>query len=494
MTLPGSAEPSLHRDLLNTHHTQTRTVSLPLAGDVNIWVIQPVPFPPGEDLLTIIEDTVRASEGLLAVPFPTTDVILLIFGGRDYLVRGEFLWDYMRIDRDPRGEVDNIPHETAHYYFNRGPQWLVEGAAQFIQAYVNDRSGLKTLNGRKTELVQEYARCVDERGIENVRHYIYWLGGEYGLTLLDRCYPYNAGEIFLLSIFETIGEEAMGDALGDLALGGPKNEEKVYRTFLMHVPENLMDEFQELYKKMHGGAFAFPETDFSDEHSDEPAAAYVIKTGVTVEGTLDYMFDFDYFRFPALKGDKYRVRVDHESLGFSSLSLFSPDGLTEEYWKSRARTASGPEIIWRASSSDEYYVAVQNFGGKSGPYALTVTHISDVADDHGDTRDDATSMSFDRAVKGIIEDEYDYDCFRLEVVEAGRYEIKVELDTLEYYHLIYSLPDGSTPGYQYYDNSPGTYGRTSENTLEVTETGAYHIALSGTRGSTGTYRITVTSN
>ncbi len=291
----------------------------------------------------------------------------------------------------------------------------------------------------------------------------------------------------------------MGDALGDLYLAflGPDStnfEEKVYRTFLTHVPESSMDEFQELYQKMHGGAFAFPETDFSDEHSDEPAAASVIETGVTIEGTLDYMFDFDYFRFPALKGDKYRVRVDHGSLGFSSLSLFSPDGLTKEYWKSRARTASGPEIIWRAPSSGGYYVAVQNFGGKSGSYALTVTHIPDVADDHGDTRDDATSMSFDRAVKGVIEDQYDYDYFQLEAIESGLYEVKVELVTLEYYHLIYSLPDGSTPGYQYFDNSPLPSARITQNYLEVTEAGAYHIALSGADGSTGTYWITVTSN
>ncbi len=74
-----SRDSTFYDDLLEAHFSQARTVSLPLAGDVNIWIFQTTPFPPNDDLLTIIEDTARMSEELLGAPFPTTDIILLVF-------------------------------------------------------------------------------------------------------------------------------------------------------------------------------------------------------------------------------------------------------------------------------------------------------------------------------------------------------------------------------------------------------------------------------
>ena len=71
------ASRDLFNDLIDSHFTQSTTVSLPLAGDVTIWVLQSTPFPPDEDLSAIIEDTIRLSEGFLKTPFPITDVILL---------------------------------------------------------------------------------------------------------------------------------------------------------------------------------------------------------------------------------------------------------------------------------------------------------------------------------------------------------------------------------------------------------------------------------
>ena len=63
---------SLFDDLLQTHYTQSRTISLPIAGEVNIWVIQNAESPPDEDLLSIIENTARLAEGFLGAPFPTS--------------------------------------------------------------------------------------------------------------------------------------------------------------------------------------------------------------------------------------------------------------------------------------------------------------------------------------------------------------------------------------------------------------------------------------
>ena len=109
-------EPTLYLDLLQTHYTQTKTISLPLAGEVNIWVFQNDPFQPDEDLLTAIEDTARISEEFLGVPFPTTDIILLVVPQGSGIGGGH--WGSHMVLRRFLGDIWNIAHETAHYYFH----------------------------------------------------------------------------------------------------------------------------------------------------------------------------------------------------------------------------------------------------------------------------------------------------------------------------------------------------------------------------------------
>ena len=42
-------------------------------------------------------------------------------------------------------------------------------------------------------------------------------------------------------------------------------EEEIYGTFLKHTPPGFEDEFRDLYRRLHGGPFAFPETEVSNE-------------------------------------------------------------------------------------------------------------------------------------------------------------------------------------------------------------------------------------
>ena len=64
-------------------------------------------------------------------------------------------------------------------------------------------------------------------------------------------------------------------------------------------------------------------TEFSDDHGDEAGFATGIDVGETIEGVLDYMFDFDYFRFHAEAGQKYRMNVTHESIRYTSVTMFA---------------------------------------------------------------------------------------------------------------------------------------------------------------------------
>ena len=67
----------------------------------------------------------------------------------------------------------------------------------------------------------------------------------------------------------------------------------------------------------------------ADDHGDEVETASAIRSGgVAPGGTLDYMFDFDFFRFHAEEGQRYRMNVNHEVTGKvpASVTLYAPTG------------------------------------------------------------------------------------------------------------------------------------------------------------------------
>ena len=380
--LPAYSGTTLYEDLLQAHFMQTITISLPLAGDVNIWVIQNAPFPPDDDLLAVFEDAIRASESFMGAPFPTTDIVVLVVVNDDnkayYLGSPSKHGTGILLYRYEGGRVPAVPHETAHYYTAGGPSWFREGAAEFIEAYFNDWKGMKAIEKRANGVASNVKQaCIDgPNSIEDIWHLL-----KVYVTRKTGCH-YAMGENFLHGVYTTIGEEAMSAAMRELHLrteeyeGWSISEEQIYDAFLEHAPSDRKEAFRDLYRRLHGGPYAYPDDSFSDDHGDETEDASVIEVGEVVEGALDYRFDFDHFRFHAQEGQKYRMNVNHESLHFASIALYSADGwLTNQNreWISRTRVPSGPQILWVAPSSGEYYFVVENFGGKSGTYTLRIT-------------------------------------------------------------------------------------------------------------------------
>ena len=453
-----SSSSTLYHDLLQTHFTQTRTVSLRLAGDVNIWIFQNTPFPAGEDLLTVIEDTARMSEGLLGAPFPTSDIILLVVDHSDkrYRIGPGHVGTSMRLNRYPSG-VWHLPHETAHYYFFNpitGPRWLTEGGAEFIAVYFNHRTGVRDLADERARAFRANQSCVDNYLMENIRHLTLVLTNNWEILHPSGC-VYKMGENFLHSASMVMGEEALMSALGELHLlevgrdrhtveGRIHVEERIYEVLLKHAPADRQEDFRDLYRELHGGAAAFADTDFVDDHGDEAIAATDIEVRKAVHGTLDYMFDFDYFLFQAQEGQKYQMKVNHETLRSTSVGLYTPDGLTGENrrWQFRDLVSSGPRIVWTAPSSEEHYFAVHNFGGKTGAYTLEITPVErSVQDDHGDTAATATEILVGGTVQGTVDDNLDIDYFRFQVETGQKYVLEIVSGTLNEFRLRLYLPN-----------------------------------------------------
>ena len=502
-----SKSPTLYSKLLRFRNTQHKIVSLPLAGDVNIWVIQDAPPPPAEDLLTIIEDTALITERFFGAPFPTTDIILLVIHDESEINAGH-AGTHMVLKRFI-SEVQRIPHETAHYYFhyNIGQFWLREGGPQFVEAYLNEQQGIQSFADRKSEL--SWA-CTD---FENIRHQDFtsedlYQGPRRG-TRPSFCH-YVFGELLLIGIFETIGEKAMLSVLRELytpynqesfvrgELERPPTDEEVYLAFLKHAPPDRKEELRDLYRRLHGGAFAFSVSEFSDDHGDDATGATTVSVGRAIDGKLDYMFDFDYFRFHAVEGQLYEMGVDHDSLRDTSITVYEPDGQTQQFekWKSRWRTPSGPEILWVAPGSGEYYFAVQNFGGERGTYTLTINAIEDAADDHGDNVATATGISLDETVEGTIDSKFDFDIFRFEAMEGRAYRVDVRSGTLErfrwrLYAALSTYPVNRRGSDQYLGRGANRKKKTFE--WVAPSPGQYYIAVEGYYNeNVGTYTLTIT--
>ena len=390
--------PLLYQDMLRSRFTQTKTISLPLAGEVDVYIIQDDPFPPDEDLLSVIEDAALVSEEFLGAPFPTTDIILHVVDSADHPHSSSHGLTHMTLVRfGGTASLSSLVHEMAHYYFSAirfmGLRWLTEGSAEFMEGYFDYRTSGQDLSTIQSNALAESQICTDVLNVENIQH-LYVLirnrSWETDRRALKIC-QYRMGHHFLWSVYRLVGEEALASALRELhraelgrkqglQAGRPDDEveEDVYQVFLKHTPSDKKEEFRDLYRRLHGGTFAFDEVAFDDDHGDEPELATKILIGESIDGTLDYMLDFDYFRFQAEEGRRYRITVTHDSLRSTSIALFAPDGTTGEnqHWKSRELISTGPRIAWIAPSSDEYYVAVQNFGGKTGGYTLTVTPVA----------------------------------------------------------------------------------------------------------------------
>ena len=411
-----------------------------------MWIVQDAAPVLTRSVVEQVEDAARISEEFFGEAFPTTDIIVLVVSkrGEDFGELTAHYGSHMSVVAS-MGELYGVPHETAHYYFQRNfevNKWFTEGGANFLEAQFHDRRGNQDLEARRSEVSEGMQiNCIAE-GVENIRHNSLLV--ELGEIPRDLC-TYAMGEDLMFKLFEVLGMEGMSSALNELYVASrghvpalrfstPPAEAEIFETFLKHTPEEKQDEVRELFRTLHGGAFAFPEIDTEDVEADEPADAPLLVIGETVEGSLDYIFDFDYFRFQAEKGQRYRIGVDHEELGHTSITIYGPDGETEERgrWKGRGIGPRGPLILWQAPSSREYYFAVQNFGGKSGDYTFSIVPVEvPERDDHGDTPETATKIRTGQSVTGTIEHDFDYDYFRFSAAEDEEFFFEIHEDSYD---------------------------------------------------------------
>ncbi|MYD35426.1 MAG: hypothetical protein F4X20_00140 [Dehalococcoidia bacterium] len=238
-----------------------------------------------------------------------------------------------------------------------------------------------------------------------------------------------------------------------------------------------------------------------DDHGDDTDSATAISVGESIEATMDYSEDIDYFRFTAKAGHLYRLDMT-SGADFFQAEVYEQD---PECWDGLCWVADfssnevatyqdGPESrnSWHAEKPSDYYIRVESsWSNPPASYTLTIT---DVTDDHANTPDGATVATVGVPIEGVMDWEDDLDYFRF-TAEAGQtYHIEVILGTLPDWHVIL-MGSGGVEFEEHRDFSIWNKwegGQFIE--WDAPESGDYYIGVKGgyLGWDTGSYTLTIT--
>ena len=261
-----------YQDLLDSYQSRSKTISLPLAGDVKLLVFRHSPFPPGDDSIELMEDIARVLEEFMEVPFPGDPVVLGIIepslraGEEPQWGVGYALHDHLAMTGWEYNPDFNLAvfHEASHIYWGGhtgAPAWFAEGAAGFLPDYAREILGRQEITSRRVKLRQDWddgcrvwagtiSRYLKLREIDPDRY------ERHGIC------TYALGEVFLLETYLIFGRNGASAAMRELYLQAeatgwtePITEEQIYRVYLSNAPHGKVEAFRSLYRRHHGGTY-----------------------------------------------------------------------------------------------------------------------------------------------------------------------------------------------------------------------------------------------
>ena len=147
----------------------------------------------------------------------------------------------------------------------------------------------------------------------------------------------------------------------------------------------------------------------------------------SLTGTLHGGDDADYFSFEARRGVRYTLEIDLGSSEGVEIAFAKPfDGIE------KSSDGVGSTLSWIAPSTATYYVAISGTNrvrDSSGTYALKMRSETELQDQHSETRDGATVISFGNAHQGSISPSTDSDYFSFTAERGIRYTMAIDLGT-----------------------------------------------------------------
>ena len=504
-------------EMLTTRHVTSKSVELPLTGNVVLWAVQKVPFEPDDPIMEDIAETVRYLEELTGAPLPTRDVVTLVIvtePDSDFeqfesnLVlpwpSGAYSGRYVRIPRatvSGRVSMHVLRHELAHYYFNFVPAWLMEGGPEFAVDYVRFRSGELTLEHWRSTLppTAEHLCPKDARNLHDLGY-----PGVFYVADPNRSCFYTMGNHFLSSLFHALGEETTKRAMNEIFLlvrsfderppdTRPITGKDVYLAYHKHVRPEQIPELNEIFGQLHGGPLAGITHVAEDDVGNTAAEAKDVAVGTTARGELEHAMDVDYFRFSAESGQEYRSIFNHNLIAESYLrgdlfvKLHFPDGRPPETLRDDSGSVSGLDDSWVAPLTGDYYYSLMSTSGVTGAYEFSIHPVDELADDHTDGAEGATDAGIGVAIEGRIDSVRDVDYFRVQAVAGRGYTAKVESHSVGHTRVVAYEDDGTDV--KEWDGWMAQWG--AEVSWRADRSGDYLLAVDSHAQNTGAYTLTL---
>ena len=222
---------------------------------------------------------------------------------------------------------------------------------------------------------------------------------------------------------------------------------------------------------------------FTPDHGNTRATATAVTSGTAVAGNINPGSDQDYFSIAVSRAGTIRATTTgttdtighlYDSTG-TELTTDDDDGAGRNFDLSHSVTAAGT-----------YYVRVTSYSTRTGMYSLTVTFTESSADDHGNTRATATSVTSGTAVTGNIDPGNDEDYFSIALSGTGNFTATTTGTTDTIGHLYSSI------GAQLSTNNDGGTGRNFRISGRINQAGTYYIRVTSSGSNTGMYSLTIT--
>ena len=281
-------------DLLQDGHVRSETISLPLAGEVDLFAVGRSEF----ELKSALERmgfAVGSMEGFMRIPWPKPDVIMLQELESD-LGRTAAGWktgNHVVVKNESRNLTY---HELAHFFFSGGigPIWLVEGGADFLMFYTLTGDANSFSSGYFAAQASVTKHCAPH-GSANVQGWVETGAGN------SYC-PYWLGRQFLQGMYRILGHEVVSSALRELYEKSRATdrraieiEDEIYQAFLSNTPSSQQDEFRVWYHCLHGrpipGYTAAPKAAPSPEIRDALVALYNATNGPGWKNSENWLSD-----------------------------------------------------------------------------------------------------------------------------------------------------------------------------------------------------------
>ena len=262
-----------YQDLLESHYVRSKTITLPLAGEIRFRVFRHSPFPGNDDSIELMEDIARHLEEFMRVPFPWDPVVIGIIepslraGEKPERGVGYSVIDQLAITgREYNRDFDlAVFHEMSHIYWGGhtgAPPWFTEGAAGFLPDYARAELGRQRISSRRLNLHQVWEDECRVWGAGTISRFLRMRDVDPDRFESRGICTYALGEFFLLETYQLFGKDAASAAMRQLYLEAeatgwaePITEEQIYRVYRANAPRGKEEAFEAVYERYHGGSY-----------------------------------------------------------------------------------------------------------------------------------------------------------------------------------------------------------------------------------------------